>query len=90
MEKNKCNNFEKPKKEKDELNQEKIIDENKFENKLEKNIENIIIAKFNVINPNSKVRIMNSNEINKEELSEKFDIFIDDILIPFSWEYQFS
>ena len=89
-EKNKCNIYDKPKNEIEELNQPKIINENKIENIHEENMDNIITAKFNITDPNSKVRIMNSTDKNKNELTGKFDIYIDDTLIPFSWEHQFS
>ena len=88
-EKNK-DNFEKPKKGKEELIQPKNIIKNKNENLIEENKENIITAKFNITDPNENVRIMNYKEKNKNKLSEMFDIYIDNTQIPFSWKHQFS
>jgi len=96
-EKNKSKN-EKPKMEKEEIskpeknkeNKTEEANENKKENILEENKENIIIAKFHITDHKSKVRIMNSGDNNKLELSENFDIYVDDIQIPFSFEHQFS
>ena len=86
---NKIEKIKENKTEETKENKTEEIKENKTENILEDNKENIIVAKFNVENHKLKVRIMNSNDNNKLELSEKFDIYVDDKQIPFAFEHFF-